>query len=172
MSTKKISTPKEGEEQVKNDFNVGESNIRESNNVPMNEGDDSTQVQTGSSFQIEDNILGKDTHQLDGITLRNKKVDGKWKAICNYCGLKLLGESKQGTSHLIAQFRCCKLRTTRDIKQAFLKIEKIGSETIVVGNYVFSQEAARSAMEPRKSTCEVMFLNYIITICIIFFTCL
>jgi len=36
----------------------------------------------------------------------------------------LLGEAKQGTSHLMAHFRSCKLRTTRDIKQAFLKEKK------------------------------------------------
>jgi len=40
MSTEKISTPNEGEEQVKNASNVGESNVGESNNIPVNEGDD------------------------------------------------------------------------------------------------------------------------------------
>jgi len=59
MSTGKISTPNEGEEQVKNASNVGESNVRESNNIPVNEGDASTQVETGSSFETEDNIIGK-----------------------------------------------------------------------------------------------------------------
>jgi len=58
MSTEKISTPNEGEEQVKNASNVGESNVGESNNIPVNEGDDWTQVETGSSFQREDNIIG------------------------------------------------------------------------------------------------------------------
>jgi len=146
MSTEKISTLNEGEEQVKNAFNVGESNVGESNNIHVNEGDDSTQVETGSSFQTEDNIIGKRRTSVVWNHFKKQKLDGKWNAICNYCGSKLLGESKQGTSHLMAHFRCCKLRTTRDIKQAFLKTEKTGSETIVVGNYVFSQEAARCAL--------------------------
>jgi len=56
---KKFLLPNEGEEQVKNVSNVGESNVGESNNILVNEGDDSTQVETGSSFQTEDNIIGK-----------------------------------------------------------------------------------------------------------------
>ncbi|PIN13943.1 hypothetical protein CDL12_13437 [Handroanthus impetiginosus] len=31
---------------------------------------------------------------------KREKIDGKWKAICKYCNGKLLGELKQGTSHL------------------------------------------------------------------------
>ena len=34
---------------------------------------------------------------------------------------------------------------SQDIKQAFLKIKREGSETIVLGNYVFNQEIARCA---------------------------
>jgi len=38
MSREKIYTPNEGEQQVKNASNVGESNVWESNNVYVNKG--------------------------------------------------------------------------------------------------------------------------------------
>jgi len=59
MFTEKNSTPKEGEELVKKSSNVGEPKVGESNDVFVNKGDDSTQVETRSSFQTKDNILGK-----------------------------------------------------------------------------------------------------------------
>ncbi|KAJ1432172.1 Zinc finger, BED-type [Sesbania bispinosa] len=77
---------------------------------------------------------------------KRQKIDDKWKAICNYCGSKLLGEAKQGTTHLRNHFKTCKLRTTRDIRQAFLKTEKKGSETNLVGCFAFNQELARSVL--------------------------
>jgi len=42
-------------------------------------------------------------------------------------------------------FIYCKLRIIRDIKQTYVhfKTKKVGSETIVVGKYVFNQEASR-----------------------------
>ncbi|KAJ1382732.1 Ribonuclease H-like superfamily [Sesbania bispinosa] len=54
--------------------------------------------------------------------------------------------SDQGTTHLRNHFKSCKLRTTRDIRQAFLKTEKKGSETNLVGCFAFNQELARSAL--------------------------
>jgi len=89
MSRKKVYTPKVGKEQVKT--NVGESNVGESNNVPVNEGDSSTQAETGSSFQTEDNILGKRRTSIIWNHFNNQKIDGKWKVFCNYCGSKILG---------------------------------------------------------------------------------
>jgi len=63
---------------------------------------------------------------------KKQKVDGKWKAICNYCAKSLLSDAKQGTSHLRSHFKSCKLRTKRDIRQSFLKTHKKGGETVVV----------------------------------------
>jgi len=77
---------------------------------------------------------------------KRQKLDGKWKTICNYCAKSLLGDAKHGTSHLRSHFESCKLQTTRDIKQSFLKTHKEGGETVVVGNYVFNQQTARDAL--------------------------
>jgi len=93
----------------------------------VNEGNDSTQVETRSSFQTKDNILGKRRISVVWNCFKKQKIDGKWKVIWNYCGSKLLEEAKQGISPLMACFRSYKLRTTRDIKQASLKTEKTGS---------------------------------------------
>ncbi|KAJ1433239.1 hypothetical protein SESBI_06180 [Sesbania bispinosa] len=54
--------------------------------------------------------------------------------------------SDQGTTHLRNHFKTYKLRTTRDIRQAFLKTDKKGSETNLVGCFAFNQELARSAL--------------------------
>jgi len=51
---------------------------------------------------------------------------------------KSFGDAKQGISHLRSHFKSCKLRTTRDIKQSFLKTHKEGGEIVVVGNSVQS----------------------------------
>ena len=73
-----------------------------------------------------------------------ERIDGKWKAICNYCKSKLLGDPKQGTSHLRDHFRSCKLRTTQDIRQCLLKTTpSVSGETVMVGAYTFDQETAR-----------------------------
>ncbi|MED6127938.1 hypothetical protein PIB30_092803 [Stylosanthes scabra] len=52
---------------------------------------------------------------------KRQKINNKWKAICNYCKAKLLGDPKLGTPHLRDHRKSCKLRTTRDIRQSFLK---------------------------------------------------
>jgi len=74
---------------------------------------------------------------------KRKKIEDKWKAICNYCGKKLLGDPSQGTSHLKAHWKSCTNRTTRDIRQALIKTEKVDGQTVTVGSYAFNQDIAR-----------------------------
>ncbi|KAF1898590.1 hypothetical protein Lal_00023593 [Lupinus albus] len=73
----------------------------------------------------------------------NFEDGGEEKAVCNYCHAKLLGESKQGTSHLHKHFNICPQRTTRDIRQCLLKIEKQGKNKLLVDSYIFNQDASR-----------------------------
>jgi len=68
------------------------------------------------------------------------------KTVCNYCGKQLLGESRQGTSHLRTHFKSCKLQTIQVIRQAFLKIEKKGDEILLIGSLAFNQELGRCAL--------------------------
>jgi len=53
---------------------------------------------------------------------KRQKIYENWKVVCNYFQKRLLSDRRQGTSHLQNHFKTCKLRTTRDIKQVFLKL--------------------------------------------------
>lgn len=84
---------------------------------------------------------------------KREKIDDKWKAICKYCDRKLLGETKQGTKHLHDHIRTCKLRTVRGPRQSIIKtLEQSTSsmgnkaESVVVGNYTFTQDVARKEL--------------------------
>ncbi|KAE9605369.1 putative transcription factor/ chromatin remodeling BED-type(Zn) family [Lupinus albus] len=70
-------------------------------------------------------------------------IGGEEKVVCNYSHAKLLDESKQGTSHLRKHFNSCPQRTTRDIKQCLLKTEKQRKDKLLVGSYIFNQDASR-----------------------------
>ncbi|XP_072087004.1 zinc finger BED domain-containing protein RICESLEEPER 2-like [Arachis hypogaea] len=75
------------------------------------------------------------------------EIKEKLKAECNYCKSKLLGDPKQGTSHLRDHFKSCKLRTTRDIRQCMMKTTPTTSgETVVVSAYTFDQENTRKEL--------------------------
>jgi len=121
---------------VEPNANVGDSN---QNDVPI----DSIQGETESSTPtINSRRLLSDVWNH----FKRQMVDEKWKAICNYSTKSLLGDTKHNTSHLRSHFKSCKLRTTRDIRQSFLKTHKDGGETVVVGNYVFNQQTTRDAL--------------------------
>ena len=121
---------------VEPNANVGDSN---QNDVPIDSipGEIESSTPTVNSRRLLSDIWNH---------FKRQKVDGKWKGICNYWAKSLLGDAKHGTSHLRSHFESCKLQTTRDIKQSFLKTHKEGGETVVVGNYVFNQQTARDAL--------------------------
>ncbi|RYR45974.1 hypothetical protein Ahy_A07g031743 [Arachis hypogaea] len=82
---------------------------------------------------------------------RREKIDGKWKAICKYCERKIGGDTKQGTKHLNDHIRICPIRTVMGPKQSILKTVQQSSgstgmgrptDSLLVGNFTFSQEAA------------------------------
>lgn len=128
--------------------NVGdEAEAPNVNLVPMNIEIDSTQATNDNAIPSTEAAMGlRRQTSVVWNHFKRQKINGEWKAVCNYCGRKLLGDPRQGTSHLTNHFKCCKLRTTRDIRQALIKTEKIGGETVVVGNYAFNQESARRAL--------------------------
>ena len=43
--------------------------------------------------------------------------------------------------------KTCKLRTTQNIKQAFLKTHEVENGIVVVWNYVFNQQTTRHALQ-------------------------
>ncbi|KAL5570508.1 hypothetical protein UlMin_027083 [Ulmus minor] len=75
-----------------------------------------------------------------------RKVDGLWKAVCNYCDKKLGGESKNGTRHLYDHFKRCPLRTQRHITQSMLNLNKKIDGKSTLGTYNFDPEEARKKL--------------------------
>lgn len=155
MSSEQASAPMENiQEQLQPTTNKDESNVALSNASSMNVETSATPQETQSSMpsQGADSRRRKQTSDVWNH-FKRQNIDGNWKAICNYCGSKLLGETKQGTSHLRSHFNSCKLRTIRDIRQAFIKTEKVGNDTVVVGSYAFNQDVARRAI------CKMIILH-------------
>nr|GEV47559.1 zinc finger BED domain-containing protein RICESLEEPER 3-like [Tanacetum cinerariifolium] len=62
------------------------------------------------------------------------KVNGEWKADCNYCHKRLAGSSKHGTKHLNDHHKHCLFRPVSDIRQHILVEEK--NEGDVYGEFV------------------------------------
>ncbi|KAL1319286.1 hypothetical protein AAHE18_15G267300 [Arachis hypogaea] len=86
---------------------------------------------------------------------RREQIDEKWKAICKYCERKIGGDTKQGTKHLYDHIRICPIHTVRGPKQSILKTMQQSSgstgterptDSLLVGNFTFSQEGARRAL--------------------------
>ena len=93
-----------------------------------------------------DDQVGVGKRKLTSIVwnhYKKQRIDGVDKAICNYCGKKLGGESKNGTKHLHDHFNRCPLRKQRDIKQAILNSRKEASGKLSLSTYSFDQENAR-----------------------------
>ena len=55
---------------------------------------------------------------------KKRKIDGIFKAVCNYCSRHLGGDSKNGTRHLHNHYKKCPRRTVKDIRQQILVQEQ------------------------------------------------
>ena len=72
------------------------------------------------------------------------KIDGLWKAVCNYCSKKLLGDSKSGTKHLHDHFKICPKRRVIESKQKVLTPDLMkGEGKRKLEAYTFDQDFAR-----------------------------
>ncbi|KAJ4814327.1 Zinc finger BED domain-containing protein DAYSLEEPER [Rhynchospora pubera] len=77
--------------------------------------------------------------------MTKKIVDGKVKAVCNYCKSKLAGSSNAGTRHLSAHVENCIRKTQTSNPGALQKLlatKKIDGKT-VIANYNFDQGVCR-----------------------------
>lgn len=122
MSSERVTTPNVSEQVVDVDLTPTNMEVDESE----------TQANNGNAIPSTEGIVEPQRRQTSVVWkhFKRKIINGEWKAVCNYCDAKRLGVAKQGTSHLRSHFT----------------IEKIGGETIVVGNYAFNQEVARRAL--------------------------
>lgn len=76
-------------------------------------------------------------------------LDGKMKAVCQWCHNKLGGETRDGTSHLHAHLSTCPARqATTAWKQSKLKLTKGEDGKVNVENYVFEKNYKSNNIEP------------------------
>lgn len=120
---------------------------------PQVDGDDSTvPVDSNQVHPTDDSegilVLGNKRTLKSQVWnhYKRQKIGDKWKAICNYCKKQLGGDTKNGAKHLHDHFKICPLRTTRDIKQSYLKSITDAAGNVSIGTYTFDEEFARKEL--------------------------
>ncbi|KAJ4761401.1 Zinc finger BED domain-containing protein DAYSLEEPER [Rhynchospora pubera] len=103
-------------------------------------------VPRGEAPAVPDDVI--DTSKLKAKVwehMTKKIVDGKVKAVCNYCKSKLAGSSNAGTRHLSAHVDNCIRKTQASNPGALQKLlatKKVDGKT-VIANYSFDQGVCR-----------------------------
>ncbi|CAK8530336.1 unnamed protein product [Lathyrus sativus] len=143
MSFEQTFTPIEVMQENLAVSNVDESNVVASNGPNVEINSTPNEIESPISCEVDTEGLKRKLTSEVWNHFKRQKIDGKLKAICNYCGAKLLGAPKQGTSHLKSHIKSCPRRTNRDIKQALIKTEQVDGQTVMVGSYAFNQDIAR-----------------------------
>ncbi|KAL4574899.1 hypothetical protein LXL04_021739 [Taraxacum kok-saghyz] len=78
---------------------------------------------------------------------KREKIDGEWKAICNYCRKKLSGKDSHGTTHLHDHYKACMPRKTKDIRQSILNPRQQKKDgPVSLGAYTFDQNVSRAEL--------------------------
>ena len=143
MSFDKTVTPTEFVQENLAPSNADESNVAAPNIMNVEINSTPNEIESRVSCEVE---TGGSKRKLTSEVwnhFKRQKIDGKMKAICNYCGAKLLGVPNQGTSHLKSHVKSCPRRTNRDIKQALIKTEQVDGQNVMVGSYALNQDIAR-----------------------------
>lgn len=132
--------------------------IPQSSNIPIDDEGEQISLDVPETLDIGDEGDEGDEGEQDSLVgtkrrrtspmwqhFHEKMIGGKVKAICNYCGARLLGEACMGTSHLRKHYNRCKKKPNQNKSPSFVK-EKKGGETMMAGSYAFDQETARHAL--------------------------
>jgi hypothetical protein len=78
---------------------------------------------------------------------KKRKIDGVFKAVCNYCSKHLGGDSKNGIRHLHNHYKRCPRRTIKDIRQQILVQEQNKkNSTTSLSPYHFDQDVSRKEL--------------------------
>ncbi|KAL4581550.1 hypothetical protein LXL04_006073 [Taraxacum kok-saghyz] len=78
---------------------------------------------------------------------KKAKIEGVDKAICNYCGKKLSGKSKNGTTHLRDHYNICMARKNKDIRQTILNPRQEKKDgPVSLGTHTFDQNVSMSEL--------------------------
>ena len=83
--------------------------------------------------------------------MKKLKINGEWKAKCNWCHKTLTAGSRNGTKHLKLHLQSCTLRKlkTKDGKtlhRASLKVMAENDGKVSMESYTFNQEYARAEL--------------------------
>ena len=104
---------------------------------------DTNEVEMGEE-ELESKLANNKLRSVVWQHFKKVKIDGVWKAVCNYCTKKLLGESKSGTKHLHDHYKICPQRRVAESKQKVLTQDLFrGEGKRKLDAYTFDQEFAR-----------------------------
>lgn len=121
--------------------------------APMDEDGDRVVIlddEDGQEDEVEEvNEVGK--RKLTSkvwLEMKKLKVNGQWRARCNYCHKELTAGSKAGTKHLASHLKICtlkKLKTKggKTMSQSSLTMNAKEDGNVSVESYTFDQEVAR-----------------------------
>ena len=105
----------------------GTSSADQHTNVPLltsTSSPENTQSQPPNECSEEEDGKAKLKSEA-WVHFDRKKINGIWKAICNYCGKRLWGDTRNVTSHLKAHTKGCPFkRQERGIGQSLLNPNK------------------------------------------------
>ncbi|CAK8575696.1 unnamed protein product [Lathyrus sativus] len=87
--------------------NADESNVVASNGPNVEINSTPNEIESPISCEVDTEGLKRKLTSEVWNHFKRQKIDGKLETICNYCGAKLLGVSKQGTSHLKSHIKSC-----------------------------------------------------------------
>ncbi|GJV21178.1 zinc finger BED domain-containing protein RICESLEEPER 2-like protein [Tanacetum coccineum] len=88
------------------------------------------------------------------------RVNGEWKADCNYCHKKLSASSSSGTKHLNDHYKRCLYRPILDIRQHILVEDKNkadGTTSSFLSNYTFNEDTSRQNLAEMIILHEYLF---------------
>ena len=141
------------------DTSNGRSHVDEPMDTATPMDEDGNHVSISDDEGEEDEAEEVHPHQPSSRKLTSKvwldmkkiKINGEWKAKCNWCHKTLTAGSRNGTKHLKLHLQSCTLRKlkTKDGKtlhQASLKVMAENDGKVSMESYTFNQEYARAEL--------------------------
>ena len=82
------------------------------------------------------------------LEMKKIKINGQWKAKCNYCHKELVSGPRAGTKHLATHLKICTLKMLKTkggktLSQPSLRMNAKDDGNVFLESYTFDQEVAR-----------------------------
>uniref|UniRef100_A0A8R7P4S9 BED-type domain-containing protein n=1 Tax=Triticum urartu TaxID=4572 RepID=A0A8R7P4S9_TRIUA len=80
--------------------------------------------------------------------MKKMRINGQWKAKCNYCHKELASGPRAGTKHLASHLKICtlkmlKMKGGKTLSQPSLRMNAKEDGNVFLESYTFDQEVAR-----------------------------